>query len=105
MKTIDLRATDIERAVIDKIPVRVAWFYKFMPIKIEDKILTLASTSPLDVKLQDEIRVHLGLEPRVLLAQEADVLDALNKHYGLAADTIERFNISIGKAGVFESVV
>ncbi len=88
--TIELKNVKIEQAVIDRVPVKFAWYYKFMPIKIENKIITLACSSPLDVKIQDEIRVHLGLEPKMVLAKEKEVLDALKKYYGLAADTIDR---------------
>lgn len=90
LQTINLKAITIDKAVIDKVPVKFAWYYKFMPIKIENKYLTLASATPLDVKVQDDIRVHLGLEPLIVLAKETDVLEALNKHYGFAADTIDR---------------
>src|SRR3989344_7546843 len=87
---IDLRNADISKAAVEKIPVRFAWYYKFLPVKIENKILTLAVAYPLDVKVQDEIRVHLGFEPKVVLAAESDILEAIKKHYGLAAETIDR---------------
>ncbi|MDP2654612.1 MAG: ATPase, T2SS/T4P/T4SS family [Candidatus Omnitrophota bacterium] len=90
MKTVDWRAVAVDKAVLEKVPVRFAWYYKFMPIKIDGKMLSLATSYPLDVKIQDEIRVHLGLEPQMLLARESDVSNALNKHYGLGADTINR---------------
>lgn len=88
--TVELKNSKIDQAVIDRVPVKFAWYYKFMPIKIENKTITLVCSAPLDVKIQDEIRVHLGLEPKVVLAKEKEVLDALKKYYGLAADTIDR---------------
>lgn len=89
---VDVRSLAIEKNVIEKVPVRFAWYFKFMPVKLEGKILTLASPNPLDVKIQDEIRVHLGVEPKIVLARESDVLEGLNKYYGLAADTVDRLN-------------
>ncbi len=88
LQTINLRSLTIDPAVIEKVPVKFAWYYKFIPIKIDGKILELATASPLDVKTQDEIRVNLGLEPKVLLATATEVDDALKKSYGLASDTI-----------------
>jgi len=90
LPVVNLKSIEIDKSVIVKIPVRLAWYYKFMPIKIEDKKLSLATAAPMDVKAQDEIRLHLGFEPQVLLARESDILDAMNKYYGLAADKIER---------------
>ncbi len=101
---INLKSMSIEKSVIDRVPVRFAWFYKFMPIKIENRTILLASSSPLDVKYQDEIRVHLGLEPKIVLARETDVFDALNKYYGLAADTIERLVKEIPKDAAAEPI-
>lgn len=88
--TIDLKNTIIDSSVVKKIPIKFAWYYKFMPIKIEGKDLTIAVSRPLDVKLLDEIRVNLGLEPRVVLALESEIRESLKKNYGLAADTIDR---------------
>lgn len=88
--TCRLRDVTIDKAVIERIPVRFVWYYKFMPLKIEGKKIFLAGSAPLDVKFQDELRVHLGLDPYIMLAKESDILDAINKYYGLAADTLER---------------
>ena len=90
LEFIDLKRITVQQAVLDKIPVRFAWFFKFLPISIVDKKLTLATSAPLNIKFQDEIRVHLGLEPKMVLASEADILEALNKYYGLAADTVDK---------------
>jgi type II secretory ATPase GspE/PulE/Tfp pilus assembly ATPase PilB-like protein len=89
---VNLKQVSIDKSVLQKVPVRFAWFYKFMPIKIEDKNLTLATALPLDVKFQDEIRAHLGLEPHMVLAKDVDIQEALNRHYGLAADMIARLS-------------
>lgn len=90
MQTVDLKRVTIEREVIDRVPVKFASYYKFMPIEIEETFITIATAMPMDVRLQDELRVHLGLEPRIVLAVESDIYDALKKYYGLASDTIDR---------------
>ena len=90
LQVVDLKEKAIPQAVIDRVPVKFASFYKFMPVAIEGNILTLAISSPLDVRLVDDIRVHLGLEPRVVLALRSDINESLKKYYGLASDTIDR---------------
>jgi type II secretory ATPase GspE/PulE/Tfp pilus assembly ATPase PilB-like protein len=87
---LDLKEKDIAQSVIDRVPVKFASFYKFMPVAIEGNTLTLAISSPLDVRMEDDIRVHLGLEPQVVLALRSDIHEALKKYYGLASDTIDR---------------
>ncbi len=87
---LDLKEKEIPQTVIDRVPVKFASFYKFMPVSIDDNVLTLAISSPLDVRMEDDIRVHLGLEPNEVLALRSDINEALKKYYGLASDTIDR---------------
>jgi type II secretory ATPase GspE/PulE/Tfp pilus assembly ATPase PilB-like protein len=87
---LDLKEKEIPPSVIERVPVKFASFYKFMPVAIEGNALTLAISSPLDVRMADDIRVHLGLEPQEVLALRSDIDDALKKYYGLASDTIDR---------------
>ena len=92
LQVVNLRNCSVDPSVVEQVPVRFAWYYKFMPIKITGKSVLVACSNPLDLKVQDEIRVHLALEPQIVLAHEQDVIDALNKYYGLAADTLERMS-------------
>src|SRR3989338_2539698 len=43
LETIDLKKIQIPKSVIERVPVKFAWYYKFMPIKIETRNLFLAS--------------------------------------------------------------
>ncbi|MFH2145101.1 MAG: ATPase, T2SS/T4P/T4SS family [Candidatus Omnitrophota bacterium] len=90
MPYLDLKAVSVDKVLIEKIPVKVASYYKFMPVKLEDRNLTIAVSYPLDVKTQDEIRTHLGFNLEVVLACEEDIHDVMKKYYGLGADTLER---------------
>ena len=87
---ISLREVTVAKSVLDKIPVKVASYYGFFPYKIENRNLTIAVSSPLDIKTQDEIRTQLGLEIETVFSTNEDILDALKRHYGLAADTVEK---------------
>ena len=103
LKVIDLKETAIEKTVIEKIPIKFAAYYRFVPVKIEGKKLTLAVSAPLDVRIQDEIRVHLGFEPHIVIAKERDIIESIKKHYGLGAETIDRILTREGQRTVFES--
>lgn len=85
-----LRNITVERSVVERIPLKVATYYKFMPIKIDGGTLTIAVSYPLDIKIQDEIRTHLGYHIEMVLAGDAEIHDVLTAHYGLAADTIHK---------------
>jgi len=90
LEAVDLKVLRVDQSVVDKIPIKIAWYYHFMPLHVDRKVLTVAVSAPLDIKLQDEIRLHLGLETKMVLATEKDLIDALKKYYGLAADMIDR---------------
>jgi type IV pilus assembly protein PilB len=90
LDTVDLKRAAIDKTVTERIPVKFASYYKFMPVSITGNKVKIATAMPMDVRLQDELRVHLGMEPKVVLALEDDIYEALKKHYGLASDTIDR---------------
>jgi type II secretory ATPase GspE/PulE/Tfp pilus assembly ATPase PilB-like protein len=97
---IRLRDTTIEDKVIKKVPVRFAVYYRFMPIKLissspdaSGKIyeqLTIAVPYPLDIRTRDELRLHLGLEIEMVLSPSDEIIQAIKKYYGFAADTLEK---------------
>jgi type II secretory ATPase GspE/PulE/Tfp pilus assembly ATPase PilB-like protein len=87
---VDVTTLVVDNTVLAKVPLKVATYYKFLPVKIADRVLTVAVSSPLDVKTQDEIRMQLGYDIAVVLACENDVIDSIRKAYGLGAETIDR---------------
>ena len=75
-------------AVAQKVPLKIAEYYKIVPLRLEKKKLTVAVSNPLDLRTQDDIRAHLGYEVEMVLARQRDVVEALKKAYGFAAGTI-----------------
>lgn len=95
---LDLRQARIESAVLERVPVKIASYYKFLPVKIEDKTLIIAVAVPLDIKTQDEIRTQLGLDIKMALAPSAQIAEGLRQYYGLAAETLGQISRA-AKAG------
>ena len=77
-----------EPAAVQKIPLKVAEYYKFVPLRLDKKKLIAAVSSPLDMRAQDDIRAHLGYEVEIVLARSQDIVEAMKKAYGFAAGTI-----------------
>ncbi|MBP7216779.1 MAG: Flp pilus assembly complex ATPase component TadA [Candidatus Omnitrophica bacterium] len=92
LSCVDLKNTVSEKPALDKVPVKIASYYKFLPLRLKDRVLSIVVAAPLDIKTQDEIRTQLGLDIEMLLACSNDVHEALKKHYGLAADTLDQIN-------------
>ena len=94
---VHLKNVSIEKTVIDRIPLKFASYYKFMPIALEGKTLKIAISYPLNVKTQDDIRTQLGYEISEVLARESDIIEVLKVYYGLAADTIQKIMLKSPK--------
>ena len=56
---------------------------------LNNRVLTIAVSYPLDLKIQDEIRTQLGYDIAMVLSPAEDIADALKRNYGLAAETLE----------------
>ncbi|HNW39418.1 MAG TPA: ATPase, T2SS/T4P/T4SS family [Candidatus Omnitrophota bacterium] len=89
---VNLKELSIDRLIINKVPLKIASYYKFIPLFLKGRTLTIAVAYPLDIMTLDEIRTQLGLDIETALACAADVADDLKKYYGLAADTLEKIN-------------
>jgi len=90
MEIVDIKNIQVDKELLEKIPVKFSWYYKFFPIKLEGNTLTIAVAYPLDIKTQDEIRVGLGYDIHAVLSSKNDIIEMLKRNYGLAADTIEK---------------
>ena len=84
----ELTQLDPDAAIAEKIPMKIAEYYKFVPLKLEKKKLTVAVSAPLDLRAQDDIRAHLGFEVEMVLARQRDIAEAMKTAYGFAAGTI-----------------
>ena len=63
---------------------------KFVPVGLENNILTLAMTDPRDNTTVESIRQSTRYEIRALLGAESEIMDTLEKLYGSASSTLGR---------------
>lgn len=90
VECVKIKNMQIDPAIIEKVPAKFASHYKLIPVDFEDGILTIAVTNPLDIHTIDDVKLLLGYETKVVLANEQDIIDAIRKYYGVGADTLER---------------
>lgn len=87
---VPLKKIAIDAKALAKVPVKIAWYYKFFPYKIEDGKVWVAVSQVPDVSILDEIRFGIGVDVMVSFASEKDIEEMLNKHYGLGADMVNK---------------
>lgn len=95
---LDLKKTVIQKDILRKVPVKIARHYSFMPVELSHGKLLIAVDSPMSIKTQDEIRLQLGMPVIQNLAKKQDIVDAQIKHYGFAADTVDRIVLGQGES-------
>ncbi len=63
---------------------------KFVPVALENNVLILAMTDPMDNATIDSVRQATGHEVRAVLGAESEIMDTIEKFYGSAASTLGR---------------
>lgn len=76
---VQLKELAIEKAVLDKIPIKIATYYGFVPLNICGRVLSIAVAAPFEIRVRDEIRIQLGYEIETMLAEQSDIADVLEK--------------------------
>ena len=72
---------------------------RFIPVALTDSTLTIAMADPLDFETISAVRGFTGLRVKTALAAEQEILDAINKYYGEAAQQVEETGFEPGQAG------
>ncbi len=85
---VSLKQLEIDSTATRKIPVRFAWHYRCMPVRITGRTVTLAMSDPLQVRPIDDLKVHYGLEADIVLSTDSEIQEAIQRHYGVGADTV-----------------
>jgi type II secretory ATPase GspE/PulE/Tfp pilus assembly ATPase PilB-like protein len=87
---IRLRNYKVDKSLIEKIPVKFTYYYRFFPMILQNRKLTIAVSRLIDIRVLDEMRFGLGYEIELNLAPENDVEDMLKSYYGVGSETIDR---------------
>ncbi len=85
---VDLQNIVVEPEAVEKVPAKFAWHYKIMPIKYEEGKLTVATFDPL--RSLNDMKMFLGYDIIPVLATGEKIVQAIEKYYGVGAETIER---------------
>ncbi|MDD4203267.1 MAG: ATPase, T2SS/T4P/T4SS family [Candidatus Omnitrophica bacterium] len=84
-----LKNKKIEEKVLEKVSIKIASYYQFMPLSIKENILSVGVYYPMDIKVQDEIRFQLGYDIDQHLTTKDEIIELLRTNYGFGAQTIE----------------
>lgn len=80
----------VEKDILSSLPAKVVFQYNVVPISIENNVLLAAVNDPFDSGLSNVLRLVSGMRVRLALCPAADIARAINRFYGVGADTMER---------------
>lgn len=80
---------DVPTEVIERVPAKLATHYQVMPIRDHNGVLQIAVNDPLNIHLQDDLRLMLRREVELSVASRKEIADGIKKYYGIGADTME----------------
>ncbi len=90
MEYVDLRQCEIAQAVLRRFSAKLAAHYRVMPIRETGHRLTIAVSDPADLQVIEDIETAFGVQVDRVLARARDIAEALQRYYGVGADTVER---------------
>ena len=85
-----LKNVNIPEDVIKTIPVKFVWHYKFMPLSLNNRVLKMAISNPLEVWPTEDIKLLLGYDTEVVLAPTNEIINSIRQYYGVGAETVQK---------------
>ena len=86
----DLKAEGLDSSLVSKVPIAFTKKYKMVPLRMEDRVLTIAALDPLNFEPLDDIRIILGCrEIRLVISSEKQILQAIHFLYEQSTDSPE----------------
>ncbi len=79
----------VDRSVRDMAPIKLVLHYRFVPIRFDGGVLTLAFSEPPPLSEMGNLRLLLGHRIRVALATPSGIHAFIKRNYGLGAETIQ----------------
>ena len=89
LQTIDIEGLTPPDDAREVVSDAMAQLYRVIPLQLNEGVLTLATCDPHNLAMQDELRRFLGLEIRLLVATESQILKAIDKFFNAEAESIE----------------
>ena len=89
-QVLDLNEVDISLEAIEAVPKSIAQQHSLVPIELsEEGVLTVAISNPFDLYAMDNLRFLLNADVRCVLAPRDQVLEAVDRYYGIEESTVD----------------
>ena len=96
-EVMDLKDIEFSDELIQCVPATSARMYECIPVADWGDTLRVALADPLNLSVYDELAFLVKKEIQPVVADPAQVIDAVEKHYGAAGESMEDILDDIGK--------
>ena len=90
LRYLDPTTIDIPREVTSLVPESLVRDHTIIPVAREDGRITIATSDPFDLFAQDNVRFATNADVDCVLASRESILQAIERHYGVSQDKIEK---------------
>ena len=92
LEFVDLAELKVDEEAAALLPQSLASRYRALPLAFEDGALLVAVADPTDLMAHDDLRMALGTDTRIVVADAAALDSAIVKAYRLPLDAVETFS-------------
>ena len=89
LKIITMADVKLPPQLIEMVSEPMAQLYQAIPVQFKDNVLTVATSQPQNVALQDEMRRFLGYDIQLVVATESEINKALATYYAGKSESLE----------------
>lgn len=89
MSVVSLSDVKMDAVLLGKITESMAQLYRIVPVKFEDNTLTIATSEPQNLSIQDDLRTFLGYDIRSVVSTEREIREVINRYYDSNTESVE----------------
>lgn len=86
---VNLDQTPVNPEAIKRVPAKLAFHYRALPIELKNDKLTFLVSNPLDQRLADELETLVGMKINIAIGHTQQISQGLETHYGVGAAAME----------------
>jgi len=90
LQVVDLGDIELTAEVLDEITETMAQMYQVIPIQLVENRLTVATHSPQNITIADELRTFLGREIELVVATEREINSLISQYFDSEQESIEK---------------
>ena len=94
---VSLKEFSQQTVMLDNLSEKFMRQYKFIPLSLEDNVLTIAISNPYDLYACDAVKMVTDYEVTINLAREEEILDAVGKLFNTDTSSMGRIIEDISK--------